>query len=337
MPLWIVRQDITRMKVDAVVVATNEKLQPSGGVGAAVFKAAGAIELAASCAQLAPIAVGQAVITPGFRLPARHIIHAAGPAYDAQAPSRSDALLSAAYANALVLAAQHGLESAAFPLISSGQLGYPKQRALQVARQAIERFLQAQELGVYLAVFDKDAFAISRELLGEVESFIDQHYVDLHTDRRRRMAEPSATDSQPLPMLLETSSMPQGQGIAEGLESMIGQLDASFSTTLLQLIDQKGMEDTEVYKRANISRKLFSKIRSNRHYKPSLPTALALAIGLRLSLPETEDLLRRAGLALSNSRKFDVIIQFFILKGHYDIYAINEMLYQYDQPLLGQG
>ena len=332
MPFTIVRQDITKMNVDAIVNAANTELRMGGGVCGAIFHAAGAEELQEACSQAAPIKTGGAAITPGFALPADYIIHAAGPVYHRLDKRRAKRLLRSAYTESLKLAEAYHCESIAFPLISSGIYGYPKSEALQVASEAIEDFLSEHDMDVYLAVFDKSAFVVSKKLMKNVESYIDQHYVDAHSVQRRPLLDVEqnvleatyAPDFQPEPMM---SGAP--------LDDLINHLDEPFSDTLLRLIDEKGKTDAEVYKKANISRKLFSKIRSIKGYTPKKATILALAISLELSLSETDDLLERAGYALSHASKFDVIIEYFIINGKYNIFEINEVLFQYDQPLLG--
>lgn len=325
MPFKILRQDITKLKVDAVVNAANTALRQGGGVCGAIFKAAGADELQDACDKLAPIKTGEAVITPGFNLEAKYIIHAAGPIYADWSKEESERLLRAAYTNSLQLAVDNDLESIAFPLISSGIYGYPKGEALEVATSAIQDFLKEQDLEVILAVYDKSAFSISKELLGEVESYIDEHYIDSHRTIRRRSLEKEE-------ILIYESYMRKPTAT---LDQLVGNLDEPFSAMLLRLIDAKGMTDVEVYKRANLDRKLFSKIRSNKNYMPSKKTAIALAIAMELTLEETESLLERAGYALSNAVIFDVIIEYFITTKKYNIYEINEVLFQYDQPILG--
>lgn len=339
MPFTIVRQDITRMKVDAIVNAANTELMMGGGVCGAIFHAAGARKLQEACDQVAPIQTGGAAITPGFQLPAKFVIHAAGPVYDYRNAEQSAVLLCSAYTESLKLAIQNNCESIAFPLISSGIYGYPKDEALQVATEAITDFLAEHDLDVYLAVFDKASFVVSEQLMGEVESYIDEHYVDFHSYDRCQLSEAMATapagERAPSPEGHHVCTAPRMQAPTDSLENLVNHLDEPFADTLFRLIDCKGMTDVEVYKKANIDRKLFSKIRSVKGYTPKKPTILALAIALELTLSETDDLLERAGYALSHASKFDVVVEYFIVNGKYNIYEINEVLFEYDQPLLG--
>lgn len=297
------------MKVDAIVNAANTHLQMGAGVSGAIFKAAGLTELQTACNKLSPINTGDAAITPGFALPATYIIHAVGPIYHEWSSIESEQLLRTTYLSALRVAIKNNCESIAFPLISSGIYGFPKEDALRVATEAIRDFLSNHELDVYLALYDKATLEISEKLLDEVESYLDEHYYE--------------------------EDIVINRIAINGLDDVIGNLDEPFSDTLLRLIDAKGMTDVEVYKRANLDRKLFSKIRTGKGYSPSKRTAIALAIALRLTLDETDDLLRRLGYALSHSQKFDVIVEYFIIEGIYDIFTINEILFKYDQPLLG--
>jgi O-acetyl-ADP-ribose deacetylase (regulator of RNase III) len=342
MPFTIVRQDITKMGVDAVVNAANTDLQMGGGVCGAIFKAAGPRELQAACDKVAPIKTGDAVITPGFGLPAKYIIHAAGPVYRQWNKEQNETFLRSCYTSSLNLAAENGCESIAFPLISSGIYGYPKKEALAVATSAIVDWLVDGDLDVYLAVFDKEAFDVSEKLLGDVESYIDEHYVDAHRVRReqRLHAEPQTIEDIEFLDIRYCASKVMAYAPteipADRIDDLVGNLDEPFNDTLLRLIDAKGEKDVDVYKRANINRKLFSKIRTGKGYMPSKRTIIALALALRLTLKETDDLLERAGYALSHSQMFDVIIEYFIINGKYDIFEINEVLFKYDQPLLGE-
>lgn len=344
MPFTIIRNDITKLKVDAIVNAANTNLQMGGGVCGAIFNAAGADRLQAACDNLAPIKTGEAVITRGFKLSARYIIHTAGPVYRG-GKENEEALLRDCYINSLKLAVQHDCESIAFPLISSGIYGYPKDEALRVATDAIRDFLSENDIDVSLVVFDKEALAVSEALLFDVRSYIDEHYVDEHQPRHRQLLdverealsdEDMADYTAALPIMSEMLAPSMAKETApQGLEDLVGNLDEPFSATLMRLIDQAGKKDSEVYHRANIDRRLFSKIRSNKNYAPSKPTVLALAVALELDLDQTSDLLERAGFALSHSRKFDVIVEYFIQSRKYDVFEINEVLFSYDQPLLG--
>lgn len=330
MSLEIVRNDITKMKVDAIVNAANSSLKMGGGVCGAIFSAAGARELQAECDEIGSCKVGEAVITGGYHLFAKHIIHAVGPIW--QGGKHDEAkLLHDCYKNALNLARKYKLESIAFPLISSGIYGYPKDQALQIAIQAISEFLMEHEMKVYLVVYDQKAFVLSEKLFSAVEKYIDDHYVEEHTrrDSKRRIEPYEYLD------IHELNSMPMLSMKKRSLEDVLGHLDESFSEMLLRLIDEKGMSDVETYKRANIDRKLFSKIRSTKGYNPSKATAIAFAIALKLNLDETMDLLGKAGYTLSQSNKFDVIIQYFIEEGNYDIHEMNEVLFAFEQVLLG--
>ena len=335
MPFTIVRQDLTKMKVDAIVNAANTALQMGGGVCGAIFKAAGAHELKAACDKIAPIQTGDAVITPGFRLPTKFVIHTAGPVYRG-GKNGEEEQLRLCYLNSLKRAVENKCKSIAFPLISSGIYGYPKDEALRVATGAIQDFLREHELEVYLAVFDKSAFTVSEKLIGEIASYIDEHYVAEHKFTRRELLDVEREALEEADLISYNVLSPvQAPTVGTELDDLIGNLDEPFSQMLLRLIDAKEMTDVEVYKRANLDRKLFSKIRSNKGYMPSKRTAIALAVAMELSLDETDDLLERAGYALSHSQKFDVIVEYFIVSRKYDIFEINEVLFKYDQPLLG--
>ena len=227
-----------------------------------------------------------------------------------------------------------GVQTCALP-ISSGIYGYPKDKALKVATTSIREFLQDHDLDVTLALFDKEAFSTGKALMGEVESYIDENYIEARRGKRRERCLPKGEIHQ-FQMLGSAQRVMDSSGAPiKRLDEVIENSDEPFSTTLLRLIDAKGKTDVQVYKKANIDRKLFSKIRTGKDYTPTKRTALALAIALELSLQETEDLLARAGYVLSHSRLFDIIVEFFIGSGRYDIYEINEVLFQYDQPILG--
>ena len=328
MPLIIVRNDITKMKVDAIVNAANETLLGGGGVDGCIHRAAGP-ELLAECRTLGGCRTGEAKITGAYRLPCKYVIHTVGPVWNGGKHGEREQLASC-YRSSLALAKEHGCETVAFPLISSGVFGYPKDQALRVAVDAISEFLAENEMTVYIVIFDRAAYQIGNKLFADIAAYIDDHYVDAHTDsRREQMRRMGVVESR---MLTAYEDAPME---ASGLDEALAHLDAGFSETLLGLIDRSGKKDAEVYKKANVDRKLFSKIRNNPDYKPSKPTAVAFAIALELNLRETRDLIARAGYALSPSSKFDVIIEYFIMQRDYDIFKINEALFAFDQSLLG--
>lgn len=328
MPLIIVRNDITKMSVDAIVNAAKESLLGGGGVDGCIHRAAGP-ELLQECRTLGGCRTGEAKIIGAYRLPCKYVIHTVGPVWNGGKCGEREKLASC-YRTSLALAKEHGCETVAFPLISSGVFGYPKDQALRVAVDTISEFLAENDMTVYIVIFDRAAYQIGNKLFADIAAYIDDHYVDAHTDFcRERMRRMGLVESR---MLTAYEDAPMA---TSGLDEALAHLDTGFSETLLKLIDRSGKKDTEVYKKANIDRKLFSKIRNNPDYKPSKPTAVAFAIALELSLPETRDLIARAGYALSPSSKFDVIIEYFIMQRDYDIFKINEALFAFDQSLLG--
>ncbi len=347
MPFTIIRNDITTMRVDAIVNAADSSLQGSGGVDGAVHRAAGP-ELLEACRALGGCPVGEARLTLAYRLPSRWVIHTAGPKWLDGQHGEPDQL-AACYRSSLALAEAQGCESVAFPLISAGTFGFPPETALQIALDSIQNFLEHCDMTVYLVVFDRSVYQISVQRFSDIAAYIDDHYVGVHLSRnadpRLRSAPTEAQPSLPsdvpsdswqdlLSIFSKRPDPPCAQSISD-LSELLDCLDESFSQMLLRKIDERGMTDAQCYKRANIDRKLFSKIRSLPHYKPSKPTALAFAVSLELSLEETQELLKKAGFALSHSSKFDVIVEYFIIRGCYDIFEINEALFAFDQHLLG--
>ena len=352
MPLQIVRNDITRMPADIIVNAANPNLIPGGGVSKAVHAAAGP-EMALYCAQLKGCTAGNAVLTPAFLLPCRYVIHAVGPIWQGGACGEPD-MLRSCYRKALEICVQKQCRSIAFPLISTGAYGYPKRLALKIATETIADFLlhcsPEYDLTVYLVMYTKESLQVGSQLFSDIRQYIDDSYVDAHFDhdweynRRLNVAKRYYPQSDMLknasPQAEAFSIMPSlsekilSQETSQ-LEDLLSKTDESFSQMILRKIAEKGIKNTDCYKKANIDKKLFSKIVNNIHYKPKKTTALALAIALELSLAETNELLHKAGLALTHSEKFDIIVEYFILKGKYDIFEINEILYEFDQPLLG--
>ena len=296
MPLHIVRNDITTMKVDAIVNAAKESLLGGGGVDGAIHRAAGP-ELLAECRTLGGCKTGQAKITKGYRLPAKFVIHTVGPIWRGGS-HRERELLVSAYRSSLELALVHQCETVAFPLISSGVYGYPKDQALKVAVDTIGDFLLAHDMTVYLVIFDRTAYTISGKLFADIAAYIDDRYVDAHTDSRETQRRRMAMASMPIE---ESECMPAPCAMAPfGLDEALSKLDESFS-----------------------------------HYKPSKPTVMAFAVALELPLEEAREMLGKAGFAFSHASKFDIIVEYFIAHRNYNIFEINEALFAFDQSLLG--
>ena len=346
MPLEIVRNDITQMRVDAIVNAANETLLGGGGVDGCIHRAAGP-ELLAECRTLGGCKTGNAKITGAYRLPCKYVIHTVGPVWHGGTRGEREQLVSC-YRTSLALAKAHDCETVAFPLISSGVYGYPKDQALRVAVDTIGEFLLNNDMTVYLVIFDRKSYQISGKLFADIAAYIDDRYVDEHTDNRSerlrrmnafRMEEPMPCEAsvceEAIEQLMPPVSAAAAPKKAATLDDALGQIDESFSEMLLRKIDERGMTDAQCYKKANIDRKLFSKIRSDKSYKPSKPTVIAFAIALELPLVEMKDMLMKAGFALSHSNKFDIIVEYFVERGNYNVFEINEALFAFDQSLIG--
>ena len=366
MPFEIIRNDITKMKVDAIVNAANSSLLGGGGVDGAIHAAAGP-ELLAECRTLNGCRTGQAKMTGGYRLPCRYVIHTVGPVWGGGENGEAQ-LLASCYRESLQLAAEAGCESVAFPLISSGAYGYPKDGALKVATDTIRDFLMDHEMLVYLVIYDRSSFAISRKLYANIRAFIDDAYISPDYERiesqRKAWNVPSGAampcaappsekkekgrlwpgfarkkktevkeQLEEVPVLGTVSD--ECLSVPEGLKQYVAQIDEGFRDMLLRKIDERQMTDAECYKKANIDRKLFSKIKNVPDYRPGKTTVLAFAVALELPLDETREMLMKAGFSLSHSSLSDLIVEYFIRNKNYDIYVINEALFEFDQKLLG--
>lgn len=325
MPLIIIRQDITKIHCDAIVNPTNRNLKPLGGTDAAINKSAGP-QLAKFCSTLGVVEVGEVKVSPAFNLPCKYIIHTVGPVWKG-GNNNEETLLKNCYTNSMKTAVEHGCETIAIPLISSGTYGYPKDQVLRIAIDTICSFLFQNELTVYLVLFSKSAYAYSSKLFKNIKAYIDDNYVDEHLiGRCDRNVEEISNDTPKFvaPTKNKTS-----------LNDMLSKIDDSFAVTLMHLIDEKGMTDVECYKKANQLKQTWYKILNCKDYKPSKNTVLCFAIALELNLFETQHLLSTAGYALSNSNKFDVIIQYFISHKQYNIFDINQTLFEFNQEVLG--
>lgn len=346
MPLKIIHGDVTALSVDAIVNAANSRLQRGSGVCGAIFARADGKKLQAACDQIGSCPTGGAVITPSFGLPAPYVIHAVGPIW-LDGTHGEEALLRSAYICSLNLARDNHLHSVAFPLISSGIYGYPRHQALTVALSAIGDWLDENEaeMTAYLVLFDRAEPEVRSALHQQIQAYILANFKpdpSAYSFCAAPQAESlqryiTAVNAAPAPdAFCDSCSEPEeASSIHSSLDDLLSQAGESFSAMLFRLIDERGLTDPQVYRRANLDRKLFSKIRSNPQYQPSKNTVLALAIALELTLEQTAELLQTAGYALSPSSKSDLIIRFFISEHQYSIHQINETLYSFNQRLLG--
>jgi len=367
MPFQIIRNDITKVKADAIVNTANPNVAVGSGTDSAIYRAAGEEQLLAERRKIGVLTPGQAAHTPAFNLDATYIIHTVGPSWiDGNHGERE--ILHSCYARSLNLAAELNCQSIAFPLIATGVYGFPKDEALQIALAEINRFLLWHDMKVILVVFDRKAFELSGKLVGDIEEYIDEHSAaeirhaeysgrsrgkggmwlersdDLqmtmrpgfphHADLEDSDLEDSDASEQIAYSEASAASFPNLSGMS--LDEVLDHPEDTFQQRLLRLIDESGMDDVTVYKKANIDRKVFSRIRCKEDYKPKKKTAVAFAIALRLDMPTMTDLLSRAEIAFSPSNKFDLIITYFVTRRVYDIYKINAALFKYGQPILGE-
>ncbi len=339
MPFNIISADITKVRVDAVVNATNSSLLGDGGVDRAIHRAAGE-KLLAECKALGGCETGKAKITKGYKMPCKYIIHTVGPIWHGK--SGESELLYSCYKNSLELAVEHKCKSVAFPLISAGAYGCPKDTALEIAKRAISDFLQTSDINITLVIFDKNSMNLSAKYAKEIEQYINDNYAEEQSpdEYEREIAKFGRITSAPYklhnPAANIRTLLPSFPEISS-LEKRLEKQDISFSEKLLNMIDERGLKDSEAYKAANISKQVFSKIRSDKKYHPKKITVLSFAVALRLTISETDDLLDSAGYALTRSDKLDIIVAYFIEKGEYNIFDINEALFKYDLPLLGSN
>ena len=381
MPFKIVRNDITKMKVDAVVNTANEAPIYATGVDYAIYKAAGEEELLAVRKEIGYMEEGEVAITPGFKLPAKYIIHAVSPFY-INGEFGEEEKLRQCYRRSLRLASEKGCESIAFPLISTGGFGYPKEEGMRIAVDEINAFLLTRSMMIYLVVFDTAATKLGMNLYPDLEAYIDHNYVcdkreeeygnryfgsvaksspgyDAYRQTRieleekliKRYDENDAfeeiedesdyIDSAPIchsaPILnCQDMDIDEYDDFIEGKENALKErmkhMSDTFQEYLFYLIEKNDLSNVDVYKRAIIDKRQFSKIKNNPDYHPDKATALRLCVGATLNLDETKDLLARAGYALSPCDMRDIIFSYFIEQEIYDATEIDITLEEHGLP-----
>ena len=372
MPFKIVRNDVTNMHVDAIVNTANEEPIYSTGTDTAVYKAAGEEALLAAREKIGFLEEGEVAITPGFRLPAKYIIHAVSPCY-INGAFEEEARLRSCYRKSLELAKKYDCKSIAFPLIATGSFGYPKEEGMRIAVDEITAFLMQNEMLVYLVVFDANATRLGRNLYPDLESYIDDNYVSVAREEEygflyeeldvtidsddeeggldEKLMRNAAADAM-IPMPPSMSKMAcvpsvctnakKAQDIEayydfveeqeQALKERMQHVADTFQEYLMYLIARTGLSNAEVYKRAIVTKQLFSKIKLNPDYHPDKATAMRLCMGAKLNLDETKDLLARAGYALSPCDKRDIIFSFFIEREVYDMIELDIVLEEHDLP-----
>lgn len=323
MPFLMVRNEIKNVVADVIVQLADEE-----------------------STQAEQYDLGNVVINEAVDWNAKYLIHVVGPIGESGFIG-VEKMLYSTYMESMKLADEYRCESIAFPLLSCDKPGYPKDKVMKVAITAISDFLMDHDILVYMVMQERDPLNVDQNLLACIEEYIDENYENYEEDNNEILKgdgldytnhylEFESTSSKPVMQDIEYRSIKGASLPNRSLESLIDNLDETFSQMLLRLIDERGLKDSTVYKRANVDRRHFSKIRNDIDYVPTKKTVIAFAIALELSMDESIDLMKKAGFAFSTSSKFDVIIQFFIENKYYDIYELNEALFTYGQPILGE-
>lgn len=344
MPFKIIRNDITKVTADVIVNTANPKPVFGGGTDQAIYEAAGIDVLLEERKKIGNIQRGDIAVTEAFSLNAKYIIHTVGPAW-MDGKHKEFEILENCYYKSLSKAIDLGCESIAFPLISTGVYGFPRDKALQIAVSVFSRFLLEHELQIILVVFDKTSFQLSGQIVGDIDSYIDANYVKQkrHKEYTRRSREIEWSDSQYEERMDCYEEPEEAISMLEpilpepcmSIEDELDNIGPSFHDKLFELIDRSGIDNKDVWKLANLDRKHFSKIQCDSNYHPKKKTVMALCIALQLDLDQSKDLLARADWAFSPSNKVDLIVQKAILDKQYDIFQLNVVLFKYTNEILG--
>lgn len=400
MPLRIERNDICKVKADAIVLPANPWLERGRGSSADIYRAAGEAELSAACDKIGYVEYGHVVMTDGFNLPARYIMHAVVPYWDGNADAPQQ--LYSCYRECLERANKCGFESIAFPLLSSGNFKCPKDQALKIANSAIEEFFEnyGYDLEVKIVLYDGESFETAKYMYEDIDEYIDNNYVkgneaagetkvsetafryDVTGESskgglgeitwREDAVLQSLSEIAGLQKIGETQKLDEinekytatkdldsadeeipgrvfslytrkskpavsSSSANATLDKLLAEAGENFHTVFERFVKDSGMKPAEIYGRANITKSLYSKIMCNVNYRPKKETIIAFAFAMKLSLEDTENLLMKAGHALSDSSQFDIVCKYFLEKKIFDVFAINETLYDRGLPLLGSS
>ena len=339
MSLSIIREDITRLAVDAIVDPTDEYYSGSGGTDAAIHRAAGPM-LRLALARKKPLRVGEATITSGFFLPAKYIIHTCGPIWGG-GEDGEDEELAQCYESCLALAKEYGCRSVAFPLISGGTFGFPNDDALRIAKDTISEFLRDNGMEVTIVTYQLHTYNLSAKLFADVARFVDDNYYEIDLESEGLFASNAESEFVEAPAPCTATSIEPKEPVyfekSYDLEEMLSNKSETFSCMLFRLVKDSGKKAPEIYNEAKVAKSVYSKIMGNIHYKPSKLTAVAFGLALHLSWEELRALVESAGYSMTHTNKFDIVIEYFVRKKNYDIDEINGVLYDLDPelPLIG--
>ena len=358
MPFKIIRNDITKVKADAIVNTANPHPIFASGTDLAIYEAAGIEQVLAERRKIGKIARGDVAVTGAYDLKAKYIIHTVGPKWEGGTHHEFD-ILESCYRKSLQEAVELKCESIAFPLISTGVYGFPKDKALQIAVSVFSEFLTENEMQIILVVFDKKSFQLSGQIIGEIDYYIDANYVRVSHKKEYPIESRGRARSRHIPEEKLYEQMLRSEETEESyifdeesdadvrltepcmlssdmsLEDQLANMGASFHEKLFELIAAAGIDNKDVWKNANLDRKHFSKIQCDEHYHPKKKTVMALCIALHLDLEQSKDLMARADWAFSPSSKFDLIVQKAIIDKQYDIMQLNVTLFKYTNEILG--
>lgn len=328
MPMVVVRNDITKIEADAIVNPANKRLEHGNGTSDAIFRKAGAEKLQKACEAIGTCEPGCAVATDGFNLPCKYIIHAVGPLY-VDGGRGEEALLRSAYLSAMVLAGEKGCKSIAFPLLSSGNMKYPKEDAMRVALTVISEYVIQHDLLVYLVVYDSASFELSKKLFAQVRNHIDEEYIarnpEKHLDENDYITHDDMWSWQ-----YENSAErehPDDEYWERVMAKRLAAPREDFQQMLLRLIDAHGVKPSDAYGNAGIDRREFSRV-MNYEQRPDRQFVAKFILYFGMGLDEAEAFLAKAGLGMSDADDFDIILRVFIENRISEIYTFQDALAQ---------
>ena len=334
MPIRVFRNDITLVKADAIVNSANPEPIIGGGAEAAIYEAADKKALLAERKKIGDINPGEVAYTPAFKLSAKYIIHTVGPIW--RGGSQGEAvILSSCYEKSLELAEELGCKSIAFPFISTGTYGFPKDKAIEIAAASINRFLKYHKMSVILVVLDKESFKISGKKFSDVASFIEANIVEEKLNKVYKSASGISRRNSLIEFRnLHFMHQRNTDELPDDISELLKMSKASFSSRVQSMVQQRGLEPSDLYNKSGLlTKKIYSDMKTlGDNYRPKKGTAVAFCLALELDLPQTLELIGSAGWTLSDSKYIDLIIKWHIDKKDFNIRHINDTLNTYGYP-----